>query len=67
MTDFCATLDIAKKFFKNRTHFNNMRFSLYATRTLKMRQILITIESQDKIHTWTKFYSFKVQIITMNP
>jgi len=26
MTDFYATLDIAKKFFKNRTHFNNRRF-----------------------------------------
>ena len=26
MTDFYATLDIAKKFFKNGTHFNNRRF-----------------------------------------
>jgi len=26
MTDFYATLDIAAKFFKNRTHFNNSRF-----------------------------------------
>ena len=25
MTDFCATLDIAAKFFKNRTHFNNSK------------------------------------------
>ena len=28
MTDFYATLDIAGKFFKNRTHFNNNRFHI---------------------------------------
>ena len=32
MTDFYATLVIAAKFFKNRTHFNNSKFHINPTR-----------------------------------
>jgi len=67
MTDFYATIDIAEKFFKNRMHFNNSRFLIMCCKNTENAPILITIDSQDKIHTHTKFYSFKVQIITMIP
>jgi len=34
MTDLYATLDLAAKFFKNQTYFNNSRFIINLTRPL---------------------------------